>query len=163
WGMPLHAVYLWTLPMFHCNGWCFPWTVAAVSGTNVCLRKVDAAAIFRLIREHGGTHYCGAPIVHNPLLLASDAVREGITHRVYGMVAGAAPPVATIEGMERIGIELTHVYGLTETYGPATVCVKQEEWAQLDPRERAIRNGWQGVPYVVEEAVTVRDPVTMRP
>jgi fatty-acyl-CoA synthase len=163
WGMPRYAVYLWTLPMFHCNGWCFPWTVAAVCGTNVCLRKVDAAAVFRLIREHRVTHYCGAPIVHNTLLGAPPELREGIAHRVHGMVAGAAPPAATIAAMERIGIELTHVYGLTEVYGPATVCVKQEEWDALDAHERAVRIGRQGVRYLVEEGATVMDPATMQP
>src|SRR5689334_4720230 len=113
WGMPRHSVYLWTLPMFHCNGWCFPWTIAANSGTNVCLRKVDAAEIFRLMRAEGVTHYCGAPIVHNLLINAPAELREGVG-RVSAMVAAAAPPAAMIEGMERLGFDLTHVYGLTE-------------------------------------------------
>ena len=128
WGMPQHAVYLWTLPMFHCNGWCFPWTMAANAGVNVCLRKVDPVQIFRLIREHGVTHYCGAPIVHTGLINADPALRAGIAHKVSAMVAGAAPPAAMIEGMEQIGFDLIHVYGLTEIYGPATVCAKQEAW-----------------------------------
>ncbi|TMH77706.1 MAG: acyl-CoA synthetase, partial [Betaproteobacteria bacterium] len=132
WGMPQHAVYLWTLPMFHCNGWCFPWTMAANAGTNVCLRKVDAKLVFDAMREHGVTHYCGAPIVHSTLINADPALREGIAHKVHAMVAAAAPPAAMIEGMERMGWELTHVYGLTEVYGPATVCAKQEEWKSLD-------------------------------
>jgi fatty-acyl-CoA synthase len=140
WSMPRHAVYLWTLPMFHCNGWCFPWAVAAVTGTNVCLRKMEAASIFSLIGQHRVTHYCGAPIVHNTLLNAPTQLREGIGHKVHGMVAGAAPPAATLAGMERIGFDLTHVYGLTEVYGPATVCVKQEEWDGLPVEERAARN-----------------------
>jgi fatty-acyl-CoA synthase len=127
WGMPRHSVYLWTLPMFHCNGWCFPWTVAAISGTNVCLRKVDAAEIFRLMRAEGITHYCGAPVVHNLLINAPEELREGIG-RVCAMVAAAAPPAAMIEGMERLGFDLTHVYGLTETYGPAAVCAKHHSW-----------------------------------
>ncbi len=163
WGMPQHAVYLWTLPMFHCNGWCFPWTMAANAGTSVCLRKVDAAAIFGLIKAHGVTHYCGAPIVHSTLINADPALREGIAHKVSAMVAGAAPPAAMIEGMERIGFDLTHVYGLTETYGPATVCAKHDEWRSLDIGRRAERNGRQGVRYLVEEGLTVLDPQTMQP
>jgi fatty-acyl-CoA synthase len=163
WGMPRGAVYLWTLPMFHCNGWCFPWSIAAIGGTNICLRKVDPALVFRLIREHRVTHFCGAPVVHNTLLAAPAELREGITHRIQGMIAGAAPPVATIAAAERIGIDLTHVYGLTEVYGPATVCVKQEEWAALDPTERARLNGRQGLRYLVQEHAAVLDPVTMEP
>jgi fatty-acyl-CoA synthase len=162
WSMPRHAVYLWTLPMFHCNGWCFPWTMAANAGTNVCLRRVEPAPIFRLIREHRVTHYCGAPIVHSSLINADPKLREGITHKVSAFVAGAAPPQAMIEGMERIGFDLTHVYGLTETYGPATVCAKHDEWGALDVRDRAERNGRQGVRYVLEEGCTVMDPQTMR-
>jgi len=163
WGMPRYPVYLWTLPMFHCNGWCFPWSVAAQSGTNVCLRKVDAARISELMREHGVTHYCGAPIVHNTLLAAPRELREGITHRIHAMVAGASPPPAMIEGLERINVELTHTYGLTEVYGPATVCAKQEEWEALEPNEQAIRNGRQGVPYVLESDAAVLDPERMEP
>jgi fatty-acyl-CoA synthase len=135
----------------------------AVSGTNICLRKVDPAVIFPLIREHRVTHYCGAPIVHNTLLAAPPELRQGITHRVNGFVAGAAPPASTIEAAEQIGIDITHVYGLTETYGPATVCVKQEEWDTLPARERAMMNGRQGVPYVLEDDATVLDPQTMTP
>ncbi len=163
WSMPRHAVYLWTLPMFHCNGWCFPWTMAALAGTNVCLRKVDAAEIFRLIKQHRVTHYCGAPIVHNTLLNAPAEWRDGIGHTVHGLVAGAAPPAATIAGMERMGFDLTHVYGLTEVYGPATVCVKQEEWNRLSLEERAALNARQGVRYLLEEEVAVLDPETLRP
>jgi fatty-acyl-CoA synthase len=161
WGMPRYPVYLWTLPMFHCNGWCFPWTIAAQSGTNVCLRKVDAAVIFRLIREHQVTHYSGAPIVHNTLLAAPPEFRDGITHLVRAMAAGASPPASTIEALERINIELTHTYGLTEVYGPATVCTKQEEWEALTPNERAVRNGRQGVPYLLEGDAAVLDPERM--
>jgi len=163
WNMPRYPVYLWTLPMFHCNGWCFPWSVAAQSGTNVCLRKVDAAKIFELMREHRVTHYCGAPIVHNTLLAAPPELRDGITHLVHAMVAGASPPASTIEALERINIELTHTYGLTEVYGPATVCAKQEEWAALAPNERAVLNGRQGVPYVLEGDAAVLDPERMAP
>jgi fatty-acyl-CoA synthase len=163
WSMPRHAVYLWTLPMFHCNGWCFPWSMAANAGTNVCLRKVDPALIFGLIRAHRVTHYCGAPIVHNALVNADPKLREGITHKVAAFVAGAAPPQAMIEGMERIGFELTHVYGLTEVYGPATACAKHAAWSELDAAGRAARNGRQGVRYILEEGVTVMDPQTMQP
>jgi fatty-acyl-CoA synthase len=163
WGMPHHSVYLWTLPMFHCNGWCFPWTMAANAGTNVCLRKVDAKLVFDAIREHGVTHYCGAPIVHSTLINADPGLREGIRHKVHAMVAAAAPPAAMIEGMERMGWDLTHVYGLTEVYGPATVCAKQEEWKTLDIGRRTERNGRQGVRYLMEEGLTVMDPHTMKP
>ena len=163
WSMPRYAVYLWTVPMFHCNGWCFPWTLAALAGTNICLRKVDVDAVFRLIKEHGVTHYCGAPIVHNTLLNAPAALWEGVPRGLKGFIAGAAPPAATLEAMERRGVELTHVYGLTETYGPATLCVKQQEWDRLDPGERARRNGRQGVRFLVEEEVTLLDPATLEP
>ncbi|MCC7041045.1 MAG: acyl-CoA synthetase [Burkholderiales bacterium] len=162
WGMPRHAVYLWTLPLFHCNGWCFPWTMAANAGVNVCLRRVEAAAIFDLIRSHRVTHYCGAPIVHALLINAPEAMRRGIEHRVHALVAAAAPPAAVIEGMERMGFDITHVYGLTETYGPAAVCAKQAEWDALDIGARTERNGRQGVRYTAVEGMTVMDPQTMR-
>ena len=161
WAMPHHAVYLWTLPMFHCNGWCFPWTVAANAGTNVCLRRVEAKHILEAVREHKVTHYCGAPIVHSMLINADPKLREGITHKVHAMVAAAAPPAAMIEGMEKMGWDLTHVYGLTEVYGPATVCAKQDEWSALDIGKRTERNGRQGVRYLMEEGLTVMDPATM--
>jgi len=163
WGMPRHAVYLWTLPMFHCNGWCFPWTMAANAGTNVCLRKVDAAEIFRLIKAHRVTHYCGAPIVHQTLINAPAELKKGIEHKVSCLVAGAAPPAAIIEGMERMGFSLTHVYGLTETYGPATVCAKQPGWSALPLGEQVSLNGRQGVRYTVEEGLEVMDPDSMMP
>jgi fatty-acyl-CoA synthase len=162
WAMPHHAVYLWTLPMFHCNGWCFPWTMAANAGTNVCLRRVDAKLILDLIREHKVTHYCGAPIVHSMLINAEPKLREGIRHKVHAMVAAAAPPAAMIEGMEKMGWDLTHVYGLTEVYGPATVCAKHEEWKDFDIGKRTERNGRQGVRYLMEEGLTVMDPGTMK-
>ena len=163
WDLPKHPVYLWTLPMFHCNGWCFPWTIAARSGVNVCLRKVEAAAIFDAIRAHKVTHYCGAPIVHAMLVNAPADLKTGIEHTVHAMVAGAAPPAALIEGMEHLGFEITHVYGLTEVYGPAAACEKQESWAALPIGERAAKNARQGVPYHLQEAVTVLDPATMEP
>jgi len=160
--MPRHSVYLWTLPMFHCNGWCFPWTVAACAGTNVCLRKVDAAEIFRLMRAESVTHYCGAPVVHSLLINAPEELRAGVG-RVSAMVAAAAPPAAMIEGMERLGFDLTHVYGLTETYGPAAVCAQHEEWDDLDVAGRAQRNGRQGVRYPLQDAMTVIDQKTGLP
>jgi len=163
WGMPQHSVYLWTLPMFHCNGWTFPWTMAANAGTNVCLRKVEPGVIFDLIRKHRITHYCGAPIVHSALINAPEEMKRGITHKVHGMVAAAAPPAAMIEGMERMGFDITHVYGLTEVYGPATVCAKHEEWSTLDIGERTRLNGRQGVRYLMEEGLAVMDPQTMQP
>ena len=163
WGMPRHAVYLWTLPMFHCNGWCFPWTIAAIAGTNVCLRRVEAKAIFDAIRKHGVTHYCGAPIVHSTLINAPDELKAGIAHRVSALVAAAAPPAAMIEGMERMGFDLTHVYGLTETYGPAAVCAKHPEWDDVDIAERTRLNGRQGVNYTLQEGMAVMDPATMTP
>jgi fatty-acyl-CoA synthase len=163
WDMPKHAVYLWTLPLFHCNGWCFAWSVAARAGVNVCLRKVEAKAIFEAIREHRVTHYCGAPIVHNLLVNAPAELRRGIAHRVHAMVAGAAPPAATIEGMEKMGFEITHVYGLTETYGPAAVCAKHAEWDAVDIGERARLNARQGVRYHLQESISVLHPETMQP
>ena len=163
WAMPHFPVYLWTLPMFHCNGWCFPWTVALKAGTNVCLRKVDAGPIFELIKQHRVTHFCGAPVVHNMLINASETLRAGISHTVYGMIAGAAPPQPVIEGMERMGFHLTHVYGLTEVYGPAAVCAKHPEWDDLSVEQRAEMNGRQGVPYELQEDMMVADPQTLQP
>jgi len=158
--MPRHSVYLWTLPMFHCNGWCFPWTMAANAGTNVCLRSVDAAVIYRLVAEHRVTHYCGAPIVHNLLIDARPELRATLDHELHAMVAAAPPAARTFEGAERLGVDLTHVYGLTEVYGPATVCAKHAAWADLDGPARARRNGRQGVRYLLEDEVTVVDPST---
>jgi fatty-acyl-CoA synthase len=163
WGMPPHSVYLWTVPMFHCNGWCFAWSMAANAGTNVCLRKVDAAQIFELIRSERVTHYGGAPIVHAMLVNAPAEWAAGIGHRVHAMIAGAAPPEALIEGMERLGFELTHTYGLTETYGPAAVCARQPEWDALDVVARAERNGRQGVAYLLQDGMAVLDPQTLAP
>jgi fatty-acyl-CoA synthase len=162
WNMQRYPVYLWTLPMFHCNGWCFPWSIAAQSGTNVCLRKVEPTAIFRLIKEHKVTHFCGAPIVHNTMIAAADAMHEGFAHRIHAMVAGASPPSTMIEGLERLNIELTHTYGLTEVYGPSAACTKQEEWEGLDAHQAAELNGRQGVPYVLQGDATVLDPERMK-
>ncbi|MCE2782774.1 acyl-CoA synthetase [Limnohabitans sp.] len=163
WDMPKHAAYLWTLPMFHCNGWCFPWTVAARAGVNVCLRKVDAQAMFDAMRDHGVTHYCGAPIVHGLLVNAPAAMKLGVPAGIKAMVAGAAPPASMIEGMEQMGFDLTHVYGLTEVYGPATVCPKHPEWDALDIGERARLNARQGVRYHLQRDVRVLNPETMQP
>ena len=163
WDMPKHAVYLWTLPMFHCNGWCFPWTVAARAGVNVCLRRVDAQAILDAIRQQGVTHYCGAPIVHGLLVNAPAAMKLGLPSGVKAMVAGAAPPASMIEGMEKMGFDLTHVYGLTEVYGPATVCAKHDDWNALDIGERARLNARQGVRYHLERDVRVLNPDTLLP
>jgi fatty-acyl-CoA synthase len=159
--MPNFPTYLWTLPMFHCNGWCFPWTVALLGGTHVCLRRVEAKAILDAMREHGVDHYCAAPIVHNLIVNAPAALREGITQRVRGMVAGAAPPAAMIEGMARIGFDITHVYGLTETYGPAAVAVKRPAWTEQTLSEQTRLNGRQGVRYALQEGMTVRDADTL--
>src|SRR6195256_2767389 len=158
-----HPVYLWTLPMFHCNGWCFPWTIAASAGINVCLRKVEPTRIFELIAKHGVTHMAGAPIVYNTLIHAPDAPKGKTARPVVGLIAGAAPPVAVLEGAESIGIKLTHVYGLTEVYGPASVCAEQPGWNELPADQRAQLKRRQGVPYPLEEAVTVIDPDTMQP
>jgi len=163
WSMPKHPVYLWTLPMFHCNGWCFNWTIAAAAGTNVCLRKVEAKAILDQIRDHKVTHYCGAPIVHSMLVNAPAEMRKGIDHKVHALVAAAPPPAAMIEGMGKIGFDIVHVYGLTETYGPAAICAKHESWEKLPLEEQVRRNGRQGVAYLLEEGMDVLDPETMKP
>lgn len=163
WDINKHPIYLWTLPMFHCNGWCFPWTIAARAGINVCLRRVDAQHIFAAIKAHGVTHYCAAPIVHNLLVNAPDELKEGVPPGVKGLIAGAAPPASIIEGMEKLGFDLTHVYGLTEVYGPAAVCVKQDEWNDVDIGERARLNARQGVRYHMQQAIAVLDPETLEP
>ena len=163
WGMQRHPIYLWTLPMFHCNGWCFPWTIAAQAGTNVCLRKVEAKGIFDLMRTEKVSHYCGAPIVHSTLINAPDEMKAGINHPVAAMVAGASPPAAMIEGMERLGFSLVHTYGLTEIYGPAAVCAPHKEWQDLSLEQRAEKNSRQGVAYLLQEDMVVMDPDTMQP
>ena len=149
--------------MFLCNGWCFPWTIAAASGTNICLRKVEAKRVLDLIRQHRVTHYCGAPIVHSLLINAPDSEKRGIEHTVSCLVAAAAPPAAIIEGMEEMGFDITHVYGLTETYGPAAVCAKHEEWEALPLEKQVELNGRQGVWYHAQERMSVIDPDTMQP
>ncbi len=161
WQMPRHPVYLWTLPMFHCNGWCFPWTVTAQAGTHVCLRRVEAGAILQALEGENVTHLCGAPVVMG-LILNAPGVQPR-TRPVRMMTAGAAPPAAVIEGMERLGFAVTHVYGLTETYGPAAVCEWHEEWDALPPGERAALKARQGVPYVVQEGLAVAEPASLLP
>ena len=161
WTMPHFPRYLWTLPMFHCNGWCFPWTVALLGGTHVCLRKVEAKAILDAMREHSVDHYCAAPIVHNLLIAAPAQMRAGIRQKVRGMVAGAAPPAAMIEGMAQIGFDITHVYGLTETYGPAAVAVQRPSWTTESLSDQTRLNGRQGVRYPLQEGMTVMDPPAM--
>ena len=161
WTMPNFPTYLWTLPMFHCNGWCFPWTVAMLGGTHVCLRKVEAQAILNAMREHRVDHYCAAPIVHSLIYNAPGDMRSGITQQVRGMVAGAAPPAAMIEGMAKIGFAITHVYGLTEVYGPAAVAVQRPAWAAQSLSEQTRLNGRQGVRYPLQEGMAVLDPNTL--
>ncbi len=161
WSMPRHPVYLWTLPMFHCNGWCFPWTVAALAGTNVCLRRVEAEAIFDAFARHGVTHFCGAPIVLN--MIANAPRPRSIERRIEAMTAGAAPPAAVIEAMESQGFNVTHVYGLTETYGPAVVSAWHSEWDERPVADRAALKARQGVRYDVLEALMVADPNSLKP
>ncbi|CAK0883218.1 unnamed protein product [Prorocentrum cordatum] len=161
WSMPQHPVYLWTLPMFHCCGWCFPWTVAALAGTHVCLRKVEAAKIFQLIQEHQVTHLCGAPIVMTALL-AHGGPRTW-NHSVKMMTAASAPPAAVIAGMAKLDIEVTHVYGLTEVYGPASVCQWKADWNDLPQEEQAVIKARQGVRYLAQEGLMVADAETLVP
>ncbi|ARJ65434.1 acyl-CoA synthetase [Magnetospirillum sp. ME-1] len=163
WGMTGHPVYLWTLPMFHCNGWCFPWTLAALAGTNVCLRRVDGGHMFAAIEKHKVTHMCGAPIVMGMLINAPEKDRRPLPHPVEFMTAAAPPPAAVIGRLESQGFKITHVYGLTEVYGPATVCAWKEEWDELPLDERAKMKSRQGVRYVNEEAMMVADPVSLVP
>ena len=163
WTMSPHPVYLWTLPMFHCNGWCFPWTVTALAGTHVCLRRVEAGAIYTAIAEHGVTHLCGAPIVMNLLLNAPSQLKRDFGRRIAMMTAGAAPPAAVIEGMEKLGFAITHVYGLTEVYGPSVVCAWHDEWNALPAPERAALKARQGVNYPVLEGLMVADPRSLTP
>ena len=162
WGMGHHARYLWTLPMFHCNGWCFPWTIAANAGVAVCLRAVRAEPIFQLIRDEKVTHFCGAPIVLNMLASAPDELRD-FDHEVKVMTAGAPPPARVIEAMEGMGVEVTHVYGLTETYGPSVVCAWKGEWDSRNRGERARLRVRQGVPNIALSEMMVADPETLQP
>ena len=162
-AMPHFPVYLWTLPMFHCNGWCFPWTITAMAGTHVCLRAVTAKAMYDAIADAHVSHMCGAPIVMGMLVNAGPESRREIPKGVQVMTAGAAPPAAIIEKMQAIGFNVTHVYGLTEVYGPVTVCAWQDEWNELPPGEQATLKARQGVPYVTLEGVMVGDPRTVEP
>ena len=163
WNLPSHPVYLWTLPMFHCNGWCFPWTLAAMAGTSVCLRRVESKPIFDSIREHGVTHFCGAPVVLNLLINAPESERAGIDRKVEVMTAASAPPAAVLEKIERMGFHITHVYGLTEVYGPAVVCEWHDEWNALPVAEQATMKARQGVAYPVLEGLMVADEKTLMP
>ncbi|EKE76102.1 acyl-CoA synthetase [Oceanibaculum indicum] len=163
WNMPRHAVYLWTLPMFHCNGWCFPWTVTAQAGTHVCLRRVEAKAIYDAFADHGVTHLCGAPIVMGLLVNAKPEERRDFPQQVEMMTAAAPPPASIIQGMEALGIKVTHVYGLTEVYGPVVVCAWQPEWDTLPVEEQARIKARQGVNYPVLEGLMVADPETLAP
>jgi len=163
WGMGEAPVYLWTLPMFHCNGWCFPWTLALMAGTSVCLRAVRAEPIFKAIREERITNFCGAPIVMNMIINAPPDLRNGISRKVKAMVAGAAPPAAVIAGMEKMGWEVTHVYGLTETYGPCMMNVWHDKWDGLEVDARAAIKSRQGVVAPLQEDAMVADPETMEP
>ena len=163
WSLAKHPVYLWTLPMFHCNGWCFPWTLAAVVGTNVCIRKVDVEAIYEAIISEGVSHYCGAPIIHNMLVNAPAEMRAQKTQRIQGMVAASAPPAAILQALEENNFDITHVYGLTETYGPAVLCEWNEDWNSLSMEERARLNARQGVRYHVLEGLMVADPKSLEP
>jgi fatty-acyl-CoA synthase len=163
WDMNAHPVYLWTLPLFHCNGWCFPWTVAALSGTNVCLRAVSAERIFSLIKQEKVTHLCGAPIVLSLMANADKNLLQGIKHQVNVMTAAAAPPPAILEAMEILNFKVTHAYGLTEVYGPVVVCAWHQEWDDLPVREQAELKARQGVRYPMLEQLVVADPVTMEP
>jgi fatty-acyl-CoA synthase len=163
WNMQTHPVYLWTLPMFHCNGWCFPWTIAALNGTSVCLRATRADAIFESIKRHNVSHLCGAPIVLNLMANADDDLKQKLARPVRVMTAGSAPPAAVLEAMADLNFEVTHTYGLTEVYGPAVVCAWHEEWNQLSPGEQARLKARQGVRYPMLEELVVADPETLEP
>ena len=162
-GLRPDSVYLWTLPMFHCSGWTYTWAVTAAGGTHVCLRRVDPARIFPAIRDHRVTHLCGAPIVLNMLVHAPAEVKLRFDHTVEVATGGAAPPSAVIDAMQQMGFRITHLYGLTETYGPAALCAAQDGWSELAPHERARQMARQGVPMPTLSALTVADPETHRP
>ncbi len=162
WNMTAHPVYLWTLPMFHCNGWCFPWTIAALNGTHICLRSISADEIFRLIKQHQVTHLCGAPIILNLMINADDDLKQSIEHQVNIMTAASPPPPAVLEAMAKLNFNVTHTYGLTEVYGPAVVCSWHEEWDQLPVSEQAELKSRQGVRYPMLEGLIVADPETLQ-
>jgi len=162
WSLPKHPVYLWTLPMFHCDGWCFPWTITMLAGVHVCLRKVDPALIFDSFVKAGVTHFCGAPTVLSMLINAPAEVKAKLKPGVKCMTAGAAPPAAVLAAMDDMGFDVTHVYGLTEVYGPAVVCDWHDEWDGLALPDKAAMKARQGVRYHVEEDVTVMDPQSMQ-
>ncbi len=161
WEMPKQSVYLWTLPMFHCNGWCYPWGLAANGSTSVCIRNVRAEDIYELIEKEKVTHYCGAPIVHSMIANAADELKAKKKHLVKGMVAGAPPPAAVLDAMAQNGFDITHVYGLTETYGPATFCDWDAAWNELPAKEQAEIKASQGVTYHVSEDLIVAHPETL--
>jgi fatty-acyl-CoA synthase len=162
-GVPKHPVYLWTLPMFHCNGWCFPWSISVVAGTHVCLRWVRAPAMYDAIADHKVTHLCGAPIVMAALLNAPPAEKKPLPHVVEFLTAAAPPPESVLAAMRAAGFNVTHLYGLTETYGPAVINDWHRQWDALEPAEQAARKARQGVRYVPLEALDVMDAETMRP
>ena len=162
WTLPQRPKYLWTLPMFHCNGWCFPWTITALAGTNICLRKTEPGPIYDAIIEHGVTHMCGAPIVMGMLVNASSQEKRTLTQAVKILTAGSAPPAAILEQIELLNFEVTHAYGLTECYGPGVVCEWHPEWEELPTAEKFTKKARQGVPYLVMQDLTVMDPETMQ-
>ena len=155
WDLAHHPRYMWTLPMFHCNGWCFPWTLAAVAGTSICLRKVTAESMYHAISHHGATHMCGAPIILNTLATAPKEARLGFSHKVRVMTAAAPPPPSTLQAMQEMGFDVTHVYGLTETYGPAVINAWHPEWTHLSLPEQARLRARQGVNYHALDDVQV--------
>ncbi|MGE4373658.1 MAG: acyl-CoA synthetase [Xanthobacter sp.] len=162
-GLGKHPVYLWTLPMFHCNGWCFPWSITLVAGTHVCLRQVRAKAMFDAIADYGVTHMCGAPIIMSTLLGAPDAEKRELPGKVEFITAAAPPPEAVLAAMQDAGFNVVHVYGLTEVYGPSVVNDWHAEWDELPAKERAVKKARQGVRYAAMDAVDVLDPETMQP
>ena len=163
WSMPHHPIYLWTLPLFHCNGWCFPWTITMLAGTHVFMRSPTAEGIYHALGEHGVTHLCGAPIIMSMISQAPERQRRAFEQKVKLMTAAAPPPASVISAMESMGISVTHVYGLTEVYGPAVVCAEKETWQALPLDEQAKLKSRQGVAYELEEDVLVLDPETAQP